>query len=111
MVAPGKRQAGGRQEGNGEPGASTAGDPYVPTHGNGGYKVESYELDLDYRVSSNRLSGKATITAVATQALSRVSFDRVGLGVAKVLVNGRRASRYAHRNGKLHVWPSPAISD
>lgn len=88
-----------------------ASDPYVPTHGDDGYKVESYELDLDYRVSSNRLSGKATITAVATQALSRVSFDLVGLRVAKVLVNGRRAARYVHRNGKLHVSPSPAIPD
>jgi aminopeptidase len=95
----------------GQPGEDSAGDPYVPTHGNGGYKVESYELDLDYRLNSNRLSGKASITAVATQALSRVSFDLTGLRVAKVLVNGRRASRYAHRNGKLHIWPSPAISD
>ncbi|MEU4395055.1 M1 family metallopeptidase [Kribbella sp. NPDC023855] len=83
----------------------------MPTHGNSGYKVESYELDLDYRVSSNRLSGKATITAVATQALSRVSFDLADLRVAKVFVNGRRASRYAHRNGKLHVWPAPEIAD
>ena len=83
----------------------------MPTHGNSGYKVESYELDLDYRVSSNRLSGKATITAVATQALSRVSFDLADLRVAKVFVNGRRAGRYAHRNGKLHVWPSSAIAD
>jgi aminopeptidase N len=95
----------------GQPGEDTAGDPYVPSHGNGGYQVDSYELDLDYRVNSNRLSGKATITAVATQALSRVSLDLVGLRVAKVLVNGRRAGRYAHRNGKLHIWPSPAISD
>ncbi|MEV8378665.1 M1 family metallopeptidase [Kribbella sp. NPDC056861] len=95
----------------GEPGEDTAGDPYVPSHGNGGYQVDSYELDLDYRVNSNRLSGKATITAVATQALSRVSLDLVGLRVAKVLVNGRRAGRYAHRNGKLHIWPAQAISD
>ncbi|MEV6411218.1 M1 family metallopeptidase [Kribbella sp. NPDC051718] len=94
-----------------QPGEDTAGDPYVPSHGNGGYKVESYELDLDYRLNSNRLSGKATITAVATQALSRVSFDLTGLRVAKVLVNGRRAGRYAHRNGKLHIWPSPALSE
>lgn len=89
---------------NRQPGAATADDPYVPTHGNGGYQVESYELDLDYRVNSNRLSGKATITAVATQALSRTSFDLSGLRVSKVSVNGRRAQRYAHRGGKLHVW-------
>jgi aminopeptidase len=98
MVAPGKGQ-----QGDGQPGASSAGDPYVPSHGNGGYHVESYELDLDYRVSSNRLSGKATITAVATQALSRISFDLSGLRVSKVSVNGRRAQRFTQRDGKLHI--------
>jgi aminopeptidase N len=95
----------------GLPGASTAGDPYVPSHGNGGYHVESYELDLDYRVNSNRLSGKATITAVANQALSRLTFDLSGLRVAKVSVNGRRAARYTHRAGKLLVTPPAAIMD
>ncbi|TCC43941.1 M1 family peptidase [Kribbella capetownensis] len=95
----------------GQPGASTAGDPYVPSHGNGGYHVESYELDLDYRVNSNRLSGKATITAVANQALSRLTFDLTGLRVTKVSVNGRRAARYTHRAGKLHVTPPAAIMD
>ncbi|MFC5267678.1 M1 family metallopeptidase [Kribbella qitaiheensis] len=95
----------------GSPGDPTAGDSYVPARGNGGYHVESYELDLDYRVNSNRLSGKATITAVATQALSRVSFDLAGLRVTKVYVNGRRAARYTHRSGKLHVWPASTIVD
>jgi aminopeptidase N len=98
MVAPIKGQ-----QSDGQPGAETAGDPYVPSHGNGGYHVESYELDLDYRVSSNRLTGKATITAVATQALSRISFDLSGLRVSKVTVNGRRPQRYTHRAGKLHI--------
>jgi aminopeptidase len=98
-------------KGRAEQGADTAGDPYVPSHGNGGYSVESYELDLDYRVSSNRLTGKATITAVATHPLSRLSLDLVGLRVAKVSVNGRRATRYAHRNGKLHIWPATDLMD
>ncbi|MGY4773112.1 M1 family metallopeptidase [Kribbella sp. CWNU-51] len=106
MVGPLKRLLG-----NGQPGATTAGDPYVPTHGNGGYKVESYELDLDYRVNSNRLSGKATITAFATEALSRISFDLSGLRVAKVSVNGRRPQRYVHRQGKLHVTLAATIMD
>jgi aminopeptidase N len=95
----------------GQPGADDAGDPYVPDHGNGGYKVESYELDLDYRVNSNRLTGKATITAVATQALSRLSLDLTGLRVSKIAVNGRRPGRYAHRSGKLHIWPANDIAD
>jgi aminopeptidase len=92
------------QQSDGQHGPASAGDRYVPTHGNGGYRVASYELDLDYRVSSNRLNGKATITAVATQALSRSSFDLSGLRVSKVSVNGRRAQRFTHRSGKLHVW-------
>jgi aminopeptidase N len=106
MVGPVKRQPN-----HGLPGATSADDPYVPTHGNGGYKVESYELDLDYRVNSNRLSGKATITAFATQALTRISFDLVGLRVSKVAVNGRRPQRYTHRAGKLHVTPAATIMD
>ena len=78
-------------------------DPYVPTHGNAGYKVESYDLELDYRVNSNRLSGKATITALATQALSRFSFDLSGLRASKVMVNGRRPQRFTQRAGKLYI--------
>ena len=39
----------------GRPGADTAGDPYIPHHGNSGYKVASYELDIDYRVESEDL--------------------------------------------------------
>lgn len=96
---------------NAQPGAASAGDPYVPDHGNGGYRVASYELDLDYRVNSNRLAGKAAITAVATQALSRLSLDLAGLRVAKVSVNGRRARRYSHRAGKLHIWPTTDITE
>jgi aminopeptidase len=109
MVARDPDRRGG--VGTGRPGADTAGDPYIPSHGNRGYKVASYELDIDYRVNSNRLTGKATITAVATQALSRLSLDLAGLRVTKVSVNGRRASRYAHRAGKLHIWPAAEIMD
>jgi aminopeptidase len=96
---------------NAQPGADSAGDPYVPGYGNGGYRVASYELDLDYRVNNNRLAGRATITAVAMQALSRLSVDLAGLRVAKVSVNGRRARRYAHRAGKLHIWPTTDITE
>ncbi|GAA3097898.1 M1 family metallopeptidase [Kribbella aluminosa] len=82
------------------------GDPYVPTHGNPGYKVESYDLELDYRVSSNRLSGKATITAFATEPLTRFSLDLSGLRASKVSVNGRRSQRFTQRAGKLYITAS-----
>ena len=32
-------------------------DPYVPERGDAGYTVTHYDLDLDYRVSSNRPPG------------------------------------------------------
>ena len=30
-------------------GAARSDDPYLPEHGNGGYRVEHYDLDIDYR--------------------------------------------------------------
>ena len=44
-------------------------DPYLPGNGNFGYRVSRYELDLEYKVNTNRLSGAATITA-ATLAVA-----------------------------------------
>ena len=47
-------------------------DTYLPQNGNRGYRVSRYELDLEYKVESNRLTGKAKITAVTmTPAKSR----------------------------------------
>ncbi|HVV18407.1 MAG TPA: M1 family peptidase, partial [Pseudonocardiaceae bacterium] len=90
-------------------GADRSGDSYLPQHGNGGYRVRHYDLELDYRISANRLSGRAVITAVATQALGRFSLDLAGLRVRGVLVNGRRA-RYTHQAGKLRIQPAAALS-
>ena len=39
-------------------GATRSADPYLPTHGNGGYRVEHYDLDIDYKLVANRLSGR-----------------------------------------------------
>jgi aminopeptidase len=90
-------------------GASTAGDPYLPESGNGGYEVTHYELDLTYRMSSNLLLGRARLSAIATESLSRLSLDLAGLRVAKVAVNGRRAQRFVTRGRKLHIWPDKPV--
>src|SRR4051794_36851963 len=97
--------------GHGQAGASSAGDPYTPNHGNGGYHVESYGLDLDYRVNSNRLTGRAGITAVADQTLTRFALDLSGLRATKVTINGRRVSRFTQRAGKLHITPASTLMD
>jgi aminopeptidase N len=75
------------------PGAPGAGDPYFPEQGNGGYDAGHYDLSLGYDPGSNRLSGVATITARATQDLSRFDLDLVDtLAVRSVTVDGAPVS-------------------
>ncbi|WP_430495900.1 M1 family metallopeptidase [Micromonospora trifolii] len=90
------------------PGAGRSGDSYLPEHGNGGYRVRHYDLDLDYRVVSNRLAGRADITAAALQSLSRFTLDLGRLRVQDVRVNGRPA-KYLHRPDKLQIKPERPI--
>ncbi|MEU8897650.1 M1 family metallopeptidase [Nocardia sp. NPDC048505] len=85
-------------------------DEYLPQNGNRGYRVSRYELDLVYKVASNRLAGRAEITAVSTEARDLFALDlSQSLTVAKVFVNGSKAARYTHRNGKLVITPAQRI--
>ncbi|TQF75004.1 M1 family metallopeptidase [Rhodococcus spelaei] len=85
-------------------------DPYLPSAGNRGYRVSRYELDLTYKVSSNRLAGKASITAATTEIRPRFAFDlSQSLAVSKVTVNGSRSVKYTHQHGKLTVTPAHKI--
>ncbi|MEH1169145.1 M1 family metallopeptidase [Micromonospora sp. CPCC 205539] len=90
------------------PGAADAGDPYVPGHGNGGYDVTHYELDVRYDPANDRLTGRATVTATATQDLSRFNLDLAGLDVGAVTVAGTRA-KYRHDDGELVVTPPDGL--
>ncbi|BBX19978.1 peptidase M1 [Mycolicibacterium duvalii] len=87
-------------------------DPYLPGVGNFGYRVSRYELDLDYKVASNRLAGAATITAVTLAELTSFTLDLSGaLTVSKVSVNGRRPAQFRTAEDKLHITltdPLPA---
>jgi aminopeptidase N len=91
------------------PGADRSTDSYLPAHGNGGYRVLHYDLNLDYRVVSNRLAGQAVITARAGQALSRFSLDLGRFRVQDVRVDGRPA-KFEHRPDKLRIKPERPIS-
>lgn len=85
-------------------------DAYLPQNGNRGYRVSRYELDLTYKVHSNRLAGRATIIAATTTIWPRFALDLAdGLAVSKVSVNGARPAKYAHRNGKLLITPARKI--
>ena len=84
-------------------------DPYLPDSGDHSYRVTHYDLELDYRVGSNRLAGRATISVVTQQQLSRLRFDLAGLRVAKVTVDGRRGVRYSQRGRALHLVLTRAV--
>ncbi|MCV7007852.1 M1 family metallopeptidase [Mycobacterium gordonae] len=79
-------------------------DPYLPQNGSFGYTVSRYELDLEYKVAINRLSGTATITAVTSVELGEFTLDLSNaLSVSRVSVNGKRAARFSCRGGKLRI--------
>lgn len=90
------------------PGAPGIGDPLMPLDGNGGYTVRRYTLDLDWRASETPFPAGTTISAVATQALSRFDLDFAGNALHRVTVDGAPAA--AVRDGdELVVTPARPI--
>ncbi|MDM7856032.1 M1 family metallopeptidase [Cellulomonas alba] len=87
----------------------TDADPYQPRRGDGGLDVSRYELELDYRVASNRLDARARVHATAQRALDRFSLDLAHLRITKVLVDGRRPERWTHRDGRVLIRPDRVI--
>jgi aminopeptidase N len=79
------------------------GDPYLPGHGDDTYDVESYDIEIDYRVAGNHLDGRADLLIVVREPLDRLALDLSGLDVGKVTVDGRRPAKYAARSGRLTV--------
>ncbi|WP_433387685.1 M1 family metallopeptidase [Micromonospora sp. KLBMP9576] len=99
---------GGDGRGDLRPGAADLGDPYVPGAGNGGYDVAGYRLAVRYDPATDRLSGRAALTATATSGLSRFNLDLAGLEVSRVAVDGRPAGSV--RDGdELVVTPSGGL--
>lgn len=76
---------------------------YVPGVRNAGYGVDSYDLDLRYRVPTNRLEGTAVIGATSTAALTGLTLDLWGLRVRKVKTAGTRAVAFTQSTSKLTV--------
>ena len=64
-------------------------DPYTLDHGSTSYRVDRYELDLDVRLGSNKLIGKAVLQCTALEAATHIVLDLVGLRASKVHVDGR----------------------
>ncbi len=110
VLAPGTAQAQSERKPEFTPGAPGIGDPYFPLDGNGGYDVRHYLLDVAYDPDSDELTGKATISARATQNLSSFNLDFDGLTIRSITVDGRRAD-WSRDGDELTVVPRNGIRD
>ncbi|MFD6431912.1 M1 family metallopeptidase [Streptomyces venezuelae] len=90
------------------PGSEGVGDPYFPQLGNGGFDVHHYGLDIAYDPDTDRLDGRTTITARATQNLSSFALDLQKLTVTRIEVNGRRAP-FTRTGDDIRVTPRAAL--
>ncbi|MFB9903115.1 M1 family metallopeptidase [Allokutzneria oryzae] len=93
----------------GDVGSAVSADSYHPAHGNGGYRVTHYDLNLHYTPRSGGLDATAVITATASHALSGFSLDLHELTVSDVQVAGAAAG-FTHSAGKLHVHPGRVLA-
>lgn len=91
------------EEGSGAP------DPYLPGQGTNAYRVTRYELELDYKLSSNRLNGRARVQAVTQYPTSAIVLDLTGLRATKVRLSGRRVRKFSQRAEQLVVVPDAAL--
>ncbi|MGH3863647.1 M1 family metallopeptidase [Actinokineospora sp.] len=90
------------------PGAPGIGDPYYPGDGNGGYDVSHYDIRLSYKPFRDELWGTTTVTATATQDLSRFNLDFL-LKVDSVRVNNAVAATRS-KDGELVATPARPIA-
>ncbi|GAB3680204.1 M1 family metallopeptidase [Angustibacter aerolatus] len=89
-------------------GSAGIGDPYYPTYGNGGYDVTNYDVRVGYTPRTDRLTGRTTVTATATQKLRSFHLD-LALKVSSVTVDGVRA-KVAHTGRELVVTPRRTVA-
>ncbi|WP_061962206.1 M1 family metallopeptidase [Demequina flava] len=78
-------------------------DPYLPGRPDPHISVSRYELDLEYRVATNRLDAHATVHGTATERIDRIDLRLAGLKVTRVTVNGRKPAKWVHRGDVLSV--------
>ena len=101
---------------SGTVGNSGIGDPYYPLAGNGGYQVDSYNINLSYDPDSNALQSTAQIKGAVTgpDGLSQFNLDlQPTMTVSAVTVNGAPAT-FEHDDAELVITPAtllPAQSD
>jgi aminopeptidase N len=81
-----------------------SGDPYTAQSGDPNVRVEHYDLTLDYRVATNRLSGTAVLQGRVTDAARSIALDLVGVRATRVRVGGKTIP-FRQTDRKLWVTP------
>ncbi len=87
-------------------GADSIGDPIFPSLGNGGYDVLHYEILLD--ATGPELQAVATLDVLATQNLSSLNVDLVGMSVDEIQIDGVDAA-FSRDGRELTVEPTSTI--
>jgi aminopeptidase N len=90
------------------PGAESVGDRLFPTLGNGGYDALHYDLGMTYQAATRTVEATTTMTAVATQNLSRFSLDFDGNTITSVRLDGGPVA-FARHDEKLVITPARPI--
>jgi len=88
------------------------GDPYYPLSGNGGYQIDSYDIDLKYDPDSNALSSTAKLTGTVTsdEGLTQFNLDlQPTMTVTGVDVNGAPAT-FEQQDAELVVSPAELVA-
>jgi hypothetical protein len=88
-------------------GRAGIGDGYFPLAGNGGFDVQAYDIRIRYDPRTDRIEGHTTITARATESLSRFDLD-LRLPASAVTVNGRPARIHQDKD-ELQVTPGSPV--
>ncbi len=86
-------------------------DPYIPQSGDANIRVDHYDLTLDYKVATNRLSGVAVIRGRARTSTRAISLDIVGLRATKVTVTDARGATFQQSDRKLRVTLPSALAE
>ncbi|MFE4469351.1 M1 family metallopeptidase [Leifsonia sp. NPDC056824] len=82
---------------------------YLPRSGTDDFSVLSYDLELSYRVATNRLDGTAVIRGRANVTLPAVSLDLVHLRAKRVKLDGDKRTRFTQSPTHLRVKPAKPI--
>ncbi|HCJ48245.1 MAG TPA: peptidase M1 [Microbacterium sp.] len=86
-------------------------DPYIPQSGDAGYRALHYDLDLDYRLATNRLTATAVVEIRATRDVAGVGFDLTGLRVGKVRVAHDDRAGFRQTDRKVKVTFSEPLRE